>query len=54
MFGGLKTFFMSGPTIAKGITYSTQSLQYSRYSIISFFSGIIFRIISLFKKQKLH
>jgi len=50
IFSGFQTFFMSGPTITKGITYATQSLQYSLYLIISFFSGIIFGIISLFKK----
>ena len=50
ILSGFQTFFMSGPTIAKGITYSNQSLHYSLYLIISFFSGVIFGIISLFKK----
>mgnify|MGYP001368316208 CR=1 FL=1 len=38
--GGMATASISGPTIA----------NYISYSILSFFSGIIFGIISLFKK----
>ena len=38
--GGIGTLILSGPTIA----------NYISYSILSFLSGIIFGIISLFKK----
>ena len=40
IYGGIGTLILSGPTIA----------NYISYSILSFLSGIIFGIISLFKK----